>query len=100
MLPSATSLFQFDFQNLGGVQTGVSYQLMTFPSTGLAPATTLFAIAPDATAAGWVGTFTTTTTSASVKFTATPEPDVAAILTLGSAGLLGFSRRRRRACAS
>jgi len=86
---------QFDFQDLGGAGTGVSYQLMTFASSGSAPSQTLFAIAPDSAAKGWAGTFTTTNTSASVSFTATPEPNVAAILACGGVALMMGERRFR-----
>ena len=57
-LPFASGAFQFEFENLGGVATGVNYPLMSFQSS-FAPSS-IFAFAPDMAAAGWAGTFTTT----------------------------------------
>ncbi len=70
-LPFNTGAFQFEFQNLGGVATGINYPLMSFSTFG-APSTSIFAFAPDMAAAGWSGTFTTTTTGVSVRFTSVP----------------------------
>jgi len=84
---------QFEFQDLGGLTKGVDYPLLTFPSSGGAPAPTLFALAPDLVAAGWAATFKTTTTSASVNFSSLPEPAPGVLAILASAGFV-FNRRR------
>ncbi len=91
--PSNTGAFQFEFENLGGVTTGVDYPLMSFLTVFSAPSPSVFAFAPDMAAAGWAGTFETTTTGVSVRFTTVPEPNVTAMLLMQGA-VLAFAARR------
>lgn len=93
--PSNPAAFQFEFQNLGGVSTGVEYPLMSFPAF-FPPATNLFAFAPDMAAQGWAGTFKTTSTGVSVTFSAVPEPSTFLLAALGFIGLAARSWHRRR----
>ncbi len=95
--------FQFEFSDLGGVSTGVEYPLMSFGRYGfLPPSPDFFAFAPDMAAAGWSGTFITTTTGVSVRFTSVPvpEPRTTALLMLQGAllvlGARRFQRKRRK----
>jgi fibronectin-binding autotransporter adhesin len=95
--PGSVGAFQFEFQNLGGVATGVDYPLMSF-FTFPAPSPSFFAFAPDMAAAGWAGTFTTTTNGVSVRFSAVPvpEPNMTAVLLLQGAALAFIGRRSLR----
>ena len=83
--PSQPGDFQFEFQNLGGLTTGVAYPLISFPSSPAftPPSSSVFAIAPDLIAAGWAGTFTSTASGLSVTFTSVPEPSAIWLLALG-----------------
>ena len=97
--PTNAGAFQFEFQNLGGAKTGVDYPLMSF-STFSAPSTSVFALAPDMAAAGWAGTFKTTTTGVSVRFSSLPVPEPTAIILVFQSVLISFAafrfRRRKR----
>jgi len=87
--------FQFEFQNLGGLQTGVDYPLMAFTtSVGGAPTPENFILAPDLVAAGWAGAFTVTPSGLSVRFTSVPEPSGIALACLPAALFAWFVRRR------
>lgn len=91
-----TDGIQFEFQNLGGLTTGVEYQLISLPSGGTAPSYLDFGLAPDLIAAGWVANFTTSTAGVYVEFSRVPEPGTTALLLLqGSVLLLVASRRAR-----
>jgi autotransporter-associated beta strand protein len=93
--PTAVGSLQFEFQNLGGLTTGVAYPLISFRSTGFGtPSSSIFAIAPDLVSAGWAGTFSTTATGVSVTFTSVPEPSGLAIICLPAA-LFAWAARRR-----
>ncbi len=94
-LPTNVGAFLFEFSNLGGATTGVDYPLMSYPSS-LFPAANIFAFAPDMAAAGWAGTFKTTSGGVSVRFTAVPEPATTALLLLQGA-VLAFAVSRRHA---
>jgi hypothetical protein len=95
-LPSSSVAFQFEFQNLGGVKTGVNYPLMSFNTFPSSPPASVFAFAPDMAAAGWAGTFSPSSFGVSVRFTSVPEPDVTALLLLQGAACVGFARWRMR----
>jgi fibronectin-binding autotransporter adhesin len=92
--PSNAGAFQFEFQNLGGVTTGVDYPLMSFSTFFSAPSPNIFAFAPDMAAAGWAGTYKTTTTGVSVRFSSVPEPSATAMLLIQGAVLALAARRR------
>ena len=70
--PTAPDSLNFEFQNLGGVTTGVNYLLISLPFLALAPSASIFSFAPDMAAAGWAGTFQSSTIGISVRFTAVP----------------------------
>ncbi len=94
-IPSTAGAFQFEFQNLGGVTTGVDYPLMSFVTFfGPPPSPSIFAFAPDMAAAGWTGTFKTTSGGVSVRFTSVPESSTTALLFLQGA-VVAFAVRRR-----
>lgn len=88
----ALGVFQFEFQDLGGLTTGVDYSLASFGGT--APSASLFALAPDLIADGWQATFTSNSSGLSVNFRAIPEPSSVRLLAM-AAGMLGLRRRRR-----
>jgi len=90
--------FQFEFHSLGGLKTGVDYSLISYFSSR-APSASLFAISPESVAAGWAGTFTTTPTGLSVRFTSVPEPSATALILLQGAAILLLARRRLRNAA-
>jgi hypothetical protein len=85
---------QFEFFNLGGVTTGIDYPLISYSSSALAQPPSAFAFAPDMAAAGWSGTFTSTSSGVSVRFTSVPEPSVTALLLLPGALGAWFAGRR------
>ncbi len=92
--------FQFEFQNLGGLTTGVDYSLIAFaPGASFPfgpPSASLFAIAPDLITEGWSGTFDVTSTGVFVNFSSVPEPGTTALLLLQGSVLLLAARRRIR----
>lgn len=73
-LPTTSGAFQFEFQNLGGVATGVDYPLISFPSS-VTPSASIFVFGPDMAAAGWAGAFTTGPGRISVRFASVPVPE-------------------------
>lgn len=85
---------QFEFRNLGGVTTGVDYPLISFSDSPTVQPASAFAFAPDMAAAGWSGTFTSTSSGVSVRFTSVPEPSTVALLLLPLALLLKTAGRR------
>jgi hypothetical protein len=101
-VPQALSAgaFQFEFQNLGGLQTGVDYPLTSFPSSVVGPSPNLFILAPDLIAAGWAGAFTVTPNGLSVRFTAVPEPSGIALACLPAALFAWAARRRPHGAAT
>ena len=72
----------FDFADLGGVQTGVSYTLINTPNNVFTPSVSVFSLSPAATAAGWRGTFSTTNRFVKVQFTSVPEPSSSLMICL------------------
>jgi fibronectin-binding autotransporter adhesin len=100
--PPITSLtpagaMQFEFQNLGGLKTGVDYPVITYGSTAFPPKVNVFAFAPDMASKGFDGTFHVTSTGVFVNFTSVPEPGTTALLLVqGSVFLLAAARRSRR----
>ncbi len=92
---AAQNSILFDFQDLGGAQTGTDYTLISANLIGSpSPFFTPFAFSPASTAAGWKGTISTGASGVTVNFTAVPEPGVSTLL--GLAGLVGTGFRRRR----
>lgn len=89
--PTNTGNFQFEFHNLGGLTTGVSYPLIDYGSP--APAARLFQIVPDLVAAGWAGTFNVSGGVVSVTFSAVPEPGTTALVALQGIVLACAARR-------
>jgi hypothetical protein len=87
--------FQFAFHNLGGVTIGHDYPLMSFSSFFGAPSPNLFTFAPEMAEAGWAGTFSTTSTGLSVRFSSVPvpEPRLTVLLLLQGAALVVAARR-------
>jgi hypothetical protein len=93
--PQNAGGIQFEFQNLGGLTTGVDYPLISYPSTAFGiPSPRVFALAPDLVAAGWAATFTTTATGVSVEFSRISEPSSSLLLAAGAAVLLIAKRQR------
>ncbi len=88
------SSLQFEFRNLGGVTTGVDYPLISYSNSAFAQPLNAFAFAPDMAAAGWSGTFTSTSSGVSVRFTSVPEPSVTALMLLQGALMIWAARRR------
>src|SRR5262249_2149262 len=72
----------FDFTDLGDAQIGVTYDLINIPNGISAPSAASFHIAPEDVAAGWAGTFTTTSKVVRVQFTSVPEPSSLALLSM------------------
>ena len=95
-LPFNVPAFLFEFQNLGGVTTGVDYPLMSFMVAASAPPEVMFGFAPDMAAAGWAGTFTTTPTGVSVRFSSVPEPSTCLLAAFGLVSLTAWGWRRSR----
>jgi autotransporter-associated beta strand protein len=85
--------FQFEFQNLGGLMTGVDYSLIDFGPGVTAPDSGVFQLAPDLVSDGWSATFTSNANGVSVNFSAIPEPGSGALLI--TAGIALAIRRRR-----
>jgi fibronectin-binding autotransporter adhesin len=92
--PLNSDSLQFEFSNLGGVMTGVDYPLISYSGSAFAQPASAFAFAPDMAAAGWSGTFISTSSGVSVMFTSVPEPSVTALMFLQGALLIWAARRR------
>lgn len=88
-----TGGFLFRFEDLGGVQTGIDYTLISMPNNFSAPSSSLFGFAPGAASQGWSGAFTTSSNSVRVNFTSVPEPETVALLLGGFALLRIFHHR-------
>ncbi|HEY4308880.1 MAG TPA: autotransporter-associated beta strand repeat-containing protein [Pirellulales bacterium] len=88
---------QFDFQNLGGLATGVDYPIITFANTPFPPNANIFAFAPDMAAKGFYGTFHITGHAVMVNFSSVPEPGLTALLLLQGTVAAVFLGRRRSA---
>ena len=85
----------FDFDDLGGLMTGIDYTLISFPGgTSVSPST--FALSPNLVTAGWDATFSVVSSTLKVQFSQIPEPGIASLLYAGLSWL-AFSRRSRRA---
>jgi hypothetical protein len=91
---SSAGPLQFEFQNLGGVTTGVNYQLLKAFSSPSVPSTSNFSFAPDMAAQGWAGTFSATASGVFVKFSAVPEPELTAALLIQGVACAVAARRR------
>ena len=96
-LPNIYHGIQFEFQNLGGLATGVEYLLISLPSGGTAPSYLDFVLAPDLIAAGWAGTFTTSSAGVYVEFSRVPEPSALVLAVFGVVSLAAWGRRRSAA---
>jgi autotransporter-associated beta strand protein len=94
---ASTTPISFSFRNLGGISTGLDYQLM-LSEEAFNPYLQL-AFSPEALAAGWSGQFNISEHSISVRFDTVaapiPEPGTIALLTTAAATLL--LRKRRQA---
>ena len=108
-LPINAGALQFEFQNLGGVTTGVDYPLISFITA--TPSVNTFALSPESAAAGWAGTFKVTAGIngqpglVTVRFTSVPVPEPSGmVLALVGGTLLASAQRcvikRRRRCIS
>jgi fibronectin-binding autotransporter adhesin len=93
-IPLNPGSLQFELRNLGGVTTGINYPLISYSSSALAQPPSAFAFAPDMAAAGWSGTFISTSNGVSVMFTSVPEPSVTALMFLPGVLLIWAARRR------
>ena len=77
---SPAGALQFEFQNLGGLTTGVDYPVITFANSSVFPPNAnIFAFAPDMASNGFDGTFNVTSTGVTVQFTSVPEPSTTAV---------------------
>ena len=84
-----SSQLLFRFNNLGGIQTGTAYTLLSLPSAaGSGLNAGEFGIDAASTAAGYKGTFTVTSSAVSVTFSAVPEPG-ASVFLAAAVGLWG-----------
>lgn len=85
----------FDFHDLGGLETGASYDLITAgsPITGYESRLHAY-LTEELTEAGWLAEFHVTATKLSVTFNAIPEP--AAIASLWGLAVLSCAAFRRR----
>lgn len=86
---------QFEFTNLGGVRSGVDYPLMSYSTFSIPPSPSIFTFASDMAAAGWAGTFKTTTTGVSVRFTSMPVPEPGATFLFLQAAIISLAVHRR-----
>ncbi len=94
---SAPGILQFEFQNLGGLKTGVDYPVITFAAaTPFPPDANTFAFAPDMASKGFEGTFDVTSTGVFVNFSSVPEPGTTALLLMQGSVLVLVARRRVR----
>jgi autotransporter-associated beta strand protein len=91
----APGSLQFEFTNLGGIAAGIDYPLLTYRFQS-PPSSAVFAFAPDTLAAGWSGTFKTTSTTASVNFSSVPEPSSAMLCALSGLGVILYNSRIRQ----
>ncbi|MDB6151390.1 MAG: uncharacterized protein JWQ44_2838 [Chthoniobacter sp.] len=71
----------FDFEDLGGLQTGTRYSLIQMPpgSRDLS----VFALAPNLVSEGWEATFSVSMNTLGVQFSQVPEPTGGALLFVG-----------------
>ena len=100
----------FNFVNLGGVQTGVNYELLSLPGNASEAVNDPFGFGPDMAAEGWAGTFTTSGTTVSVDFSSVPasvpEPGTWGLLVIGAGAFIPAlrhstqRRRQRRSCCA
>lgn len=91
-LSSNSLLFTID--QLGDLQTG-TYTLVNLPNGAFGYQATQFGLSPEATAAGYRGSFAVGTNAVTLSLTSVPEPSVCALI-CGAAALLGGSLWRRR----
>jgi autotransporter-associated beta strand protein len=76
------AMFLFNFHDLGGAAPGTDYVLMETSWPAIRASS--FGIAPDASSAGWSGTFSVSNRSVKVRFNSVPEPSAGALLLIGA----------------
>jgi len=100
VVPS-TGAYYFDFENLGGLATGVSYTLIS--QGKMTPSS--FHLSPELVDQGWVATFSPVTQvfgqdpqGLKVTFAAIPEPSAGSLALFGVVALagVGFMKRRQQ----
>lgn len=84
----------FTIDPLGDLQTG-TYTLVNLPNGSFGYQATQFGLSPEATAAGYRGSFAVGANAVTLSLTSVPEPSVCALI-CGAAALLGGSLWRRR----
>ncbi|HVE15676.1 MAG TPA: autotransporter-associated beta strand repeat-containing protein [Chthoniobacterales bacterium] len=90
--------FLFAFTDLGGLDTGVDYRVISFATSGSFLDASDFALTPALLQAGWKAKFTIDSAGVKVNFSAVPEPGTWGLLMLGSCltmWAISVSRRRR-----
>ncbi len=85
----------FTIDQLGALQTGVSYTLISLPNGSAGYQVAEFGLSPEAMAAGYQGAFTVGANAVTLSLTSVPEPSVGAMLGAGVA-LAWMAARKHR----